>query len=1050
MCRWFLFFLSLLAVVFTVSAQSSLTPDLQRKIAASPPNEFLPVLLVLSPQVDTQALIARVQLLPEAERRRQAMSELQPLAEATQSRLLTDLKALEASNRARQVRPLWIINAIAGQIRAQDINDLCCLHAEIDRAVWDPPRPQDHPLAKLIDAVDETGWGLIDIHAPQVWSLGYQGQNVIVGVIDSGVDYNHPDLVNRIWVNPGEDLNGNGVVDSADWNGVDDDGNGHVDDLRGWDFLQDTSEVMDLSISGTQAAGIIAGDASGLNVTGIAPQAKIMALRCYIDTNGAAIFAAQQYAIAMGADLVYSNLVFRWDNNPASDYASFRQAEAALLAAGLVHALSIGLYGSSQMQNPIPFNIPLPAHCPPPWLHPSQTLVGGLSAALASGAYRQDHQLHPNSSLGPSAWNLADILAQNPDYPYVSAWPDSYNDYPYHGGQYQALIKPDVAAPTEVISTEPGGLYSLAEGSMASAAHTAGTLALLLSAYPQASPELLARIIMTTALDQGPPGKDNSWGAGRLDAWAAVSELLAEIGATLTGFVTDSSTGDPLDSASVDLPDLQLWTQTDSLGRYFLGAIAAGYHDVRFSRPGWDTLILPQVYFEVGSGETLSVSLTSPRLEVIPQQISASLLPGDSLEVTLTVHNPGTAPLQVTLVRQGNWTYGSLYSTLQAQLITGDEKLFGVEVAEGSIWVTGGNNDSEPNYVYRFSYDGLLLDTLTQPASASVWGWRDLAWDGQYLYGSSGQLIESLDPQGNPGPAISGPLDLNRALAYDPATDHFFVAEGISPVYEIDRSGAVIRSWTTGLNVQGLAWHPGDEDGCHLYLFSQDGPALLRVSKLNLTTGVAQTVLDLPGVSGEQAGGCALSGDIDPDRWCFLGLAQAPAGGNDRVALHSLGVYAPWLTVQPATLQVVPPGGTLEATVLLDACVPPATYTLSLAVQHNAPAPEVLIPVSLTVETSASPLPPLSLLPFSFGFFPCRPNPFNSSTALSYELRAVSQVRLTVWDTTGRLVATLVDGVESPGIHSVQFDGSGLASGIYFLRLQAADYRAAQKIVLLK
>jgi hypothetical protein len=82
--------------------------------------------------------------------------------------------------------------------------------------------------------------------------------------------------------------------------------------------------------------------------------------------------------------------------------------------------------------------------------------------------------------------------------------------------------------------------------------------------------------------------------------------------------------------------------------------------------------------------------------------------------------------------------------------------------------------------------------------------------------------------------------------------------------------------------------------------------------------------------------------------------------------------------------------------------------------------------------------------------YPPSPNPFNPSTALSYELRAASYVTLKVHDTAGRLVATLVDGWQQAGAHKAIFDGAGLAAGVYVARLQAGDFTAAQKMVLLK
>ncbi len=88
--------------------------------------------------------------------------------------------------------------------------------------------------------------------------------------------------------------------------------------------------------------------------------------------------------------------------------------------------------------------------------------------------------------------------------------------------------------------------------------------------------------------------------------------------------------------------------------------------------------------------------------------------------------------------------------------------------------------------------------------------------------------------------------------------------------------------------------------------------------------------------------------------------------------------------------------------------------------------------------------------PNQFTLDAAHPNPFNPSTALSYELRAASQVKLYVYDTSGKLVAELVNGWKPAGTHSATFDGTELASGIYLARLEAGGFTAAQKLVLLK
>jgi len=78
------------------------------------------------------------------------------------------------------------------------------------------------------------------------------------------------------------------------------------------------------------------------------------------------------------------------------------------------------------------------------------------------------------------------------------------------------------------------------------------------------------------------------------------------------------------------------------------------------------------------------------------------------------------------------------------------------------------------------------------------------------------------------------------------------------------------------------------------------------------------------------------------------------------------------------------------------------------------------------------------------------PNPFNPTTTISYQLPVNSRVRLAVYDLAGRLVAELVNSAVNAGVHQVTWDASGTPSGIYFCRLEAGDFRAAQKVVLLK
>ncbi|NJR40537.1 MAG: S8 family serine peptidase [Leptolyngbyaceae cyanobacterium CSU_1_4] len=127
----------------------------------------------------------------------------------------------------------------------------------------------------FVNAPSKQGWNLDLINAPAAWAQGYSGQGIIVAVLDTGVNYNHPDLAANLWVNDREVAN----------NGIDDDGNGFADDLRGWSFVDtDSNDPMDFDGSdnighGTHVAGTIAALNNNFGITGVAPNAKIMPLR---------------------------------------------------------------------------------------------------------------------------------------------------------------------------------------------------------------------------------------------------------------------------------------------------------------------------------------------------------------------------------------------------------------------------------------------------------------------------------------------------------------------------------------------------------------------------------------------------------------------------------------------------------------------------------------------------------------------------------------------------------------------------------------------------
>jgi subtilisin family serine protease len=183
----------------------------------------------------------------------------------------------------------------------------------------------------------------VDIDGPEAWDITTGSPNVMIGVIDSGIAYDHPDLAANIWTNPGEIPN----------DGIDNDGNGFVDDIHGYDFRYNDSEPMDVINPtsgltggnpghGTHVAGTIgAAGNNNLGVTGVMQTVKLMALKAGgIDNSltGAAIAQAISYGIANGAKALNASYGRAGGDCSSVEYASLSAANAAgvmfLAAAG--------------------------------------------------------------------------------------------------------------------------------------------------------------------------------------------------------------------------------------------------------------------------------------------------------------------------------------------------------------------------------------------------------------------------------------------------------------------------------------------------------------------------------------------------------------------------------------------------------------------------------------------------------------------------------------------------------------------------------------------
>ncbi len=422
------------------------------------------------------------------------------------------------------------------------------------------PNDADFPRQTYLD--NPTGY---DIAAPSAWDTTTGNRELIVAVLDSGLDYSHPDLAGNVWINAGEipaslpvvdvdgdevlsfvdlnqpaneafvdDRNGNGFIDADDllsdpaWmDEIDGDGNQFVDDLFGWDFVADDPGPQDDNGHGTHVTGVIAAEGNNtIGVTGVSWQSSVMALK-FLDENNSgdvknAILAAN-YANMMRRD--YGMDVRVINNSWVSLEGSSEALYQAFEESGVLDMLVVASAGNGNV-----------------FRQPNNNDEPGLAAY-------------------PASFDLENIIS-------VTATDATGNLVPYFNYGQSSV---DLAAPgLNIYSTEPGGGYGPRSGTSFAAPLVSAAALIVWANAPQATAdEVRAAILEGVELDDSLAGKVSTGGRLNLrraldrDTIAPRAELvsvspielrdLTDLDVSLT-FSDESA----LDVSTIDLSDAEI------------------------------------------------------------------------------------------------------------------------------------------------------------------------------------------------------------------------------------------------------------------------------------------------------------------------------------------------------------------------------------------------------------------------------------------------------------------------------------------------------------
>ncbi|WP_295802439.1 S8 family serine peptidase [uncultured Microbulbifer sp.] len=282
-----------------------------------------------------------------------------------------------------------------------------------------------------------------DIDAELGWSIRSSAKDVVVAVIDSGIDYSHPDLAANMWTNPGE----------IPGNNIDDDGNGFVDDVHGYDFADKDSDPMDVNSHGTHVAGIIGavGD-NNTGITGVAWEAKLMAIKIFGDEANVAytsdIVQGILYAADMGARISNNSYGATFTDSVAENIFNRPIADA------IDYANKAGML---------------------------------FIAAAGNNGVNSDKSLQVTSPATIDHPNVISVAANTRS--------DRRASFSNHGE-----TGADISAPgADILSTVPGGGYDSYSGTSMAAPFVTGAAALVAAEFPDVSVEELRAVLIGSA-----------------------------------------------------------------------------------------------------------------------------------------------------------------------------------------------------------------------------------------------------------------------------------------------------------------------------------------------------------------------------------------------------------------------------------------------------------------------------------------------------------------------------------------------------------------------
>lgn len=477
----------------------------------------------------------------------------------------------------------------------------------------------------------------------------------------------------------------------------------------------------------------------------------------------------------------------------------------------------------------------------------------------------------------------------------------------------------------------------------------------------------------------------------------------------LSGRVLDLTDDSPISDA-VLTTTLGQSAISDEEGNWEIARARIGRFDLTTSKDYYTTVVT--VDQELGEDEELEqiIRLPHPEFRLSVEELTGELGIDDTAATSFNVINDGNGALTWTsylkLNDEDNVEPWTSIRTFQVGNAVEDTRVTGVAY-DGEFYYVSGADGDEPSKIYVLDSDGAPVREFLQPGSARF-GMRDLAWDGELLWGTSNGDVIGFTIDGDSVTSFQGPVDPTYAVTYDSEREIYWASAITSDIFGYDREGNLVSQINRGvMRIYGLAYWENDPDNATLYIHgnSADDPSaqIFKIDPDGQIIGVA--LLELP--ANSNAEGVEIVNSLDPYAAIMLAFYNHPDG--DFINFWRVDRRDSWLAFEPESGVVE--GGASEEVILTITSMDflEGHYRAEAHFQFNAMGDSMTVPISMEVSEGDVAAVRSIPLPMGWSLVSSHIRPDAPDIRVIMQPLVDSGQLMFMKDTEGRIYAPLLD-----------------------------------------